>query len=46
MVMQDEALEPTFTREGEATTARYTRIPEGAMLPDTAYRIVSSRTMR
>jgi len=45
MVMQDEALEPTFTREGEATTARYTRIPEGAMLPDTAYRIVRDETM-
>src|SRR5690349_15125184 len=45
MVMQDEALEPTFTHEGEATTARYTRIPEGAMLPDTAYRIVRDETM-
>ena len=45
MVMQDEALTPTFTRAGEATTARYTRIPEGSMLPDTAYRIVRDETM-
>lgn len=45
MVIQDDALAPTFTRAGEATTARYTRIPEGSMLPDTAYRIVRDETM-
>ena len=45
MAMQDEALTPTFTRAGEATTARYTRIPENSMLPDTAYRIVRDETM-
>ena len=45
MVIQDDALTPTFSREGEATTARYTRIPEGSMLPDTAYRIVRDETM-
>ena len=45
MVMQDEALTPTFSRVGEATTARYTRIPESSMLPDTAYRIVRDETM-
>src|SRR4029453_13453994 len=45
MASQDSALAPTFTREGEATTARYTRIPEGSMLPETAYRIVRDETM-
>ncbi|HEX6954672.1 MAG TPA: glutamate decarboxylase [Agromyces sp.] len=41
----DEELEPTFTRAGEATTARYTRIPEGEMLPETAYRIIHDESM-
>lgn len=42
---QDEALTPTFSRAGEATTARYTQIPDGSMLPETAYRIVRDETM-
>ncbi|MFE5670403.1 glutamate decarboxylase [Agromyces sp. NPDC056523] len=42
---QDEALTPTFSRTGEATTARYTQIPDGSMLPETAYRIVRDETM-
>ena len=41
---QDEALTPTFSRAGEATTARYTQIPDGSMLPETAYRIVRAAT--
>jgi glutamate decarboxylase len=42
---QDDALIPTFSRAGEATTARYTKIPDGSMLPETAYRIVRDETM-
>jgi glutamate decarboxylase len=42
---QEEALTPTFSRAGEATTARYTTIPDGSMLPETAYRIVRDETM-
>lgn len=42
---QDEALTPIFSRAGEATTARYTQIPDGSMLPETAYRIVRDETM-
>ncbi|MEV4687885.1 glutamate decarboxylase [Microbacterium sp. LWH3-1.2] len=42
---QDEALQPTFTRAGEATTARYNVIPEGEMLPETAYRVIRDQTM-
>ena len=45
MVIHDEALAPTFTRAGEATSARYTKIPDGSMLPETAYRIVRDETM-
>ncbi|UOE43334.1 glutamate decarboxylase [Agromyces larvae] len=41
----DDELEPIFTRFGEATTARYTKLPEGEMLPDTAYRMVRDETM-
>ncbi|MBM7502839.1 glutamate decarboxylase [Agromyces aurantiacus] len=42
---QDDALIPTFSRAGEATTARYTRMPDRSMLPETAYRIVRDETM-
>ena len=42
---QDEALQPTFTRAGEATTARYNVIPDGEMLPETAYRVIRDQTM-
>ncbi|SFR67051.1 glutamate decarboxylase [Agromyces sp. CF514] len=45
MATPDEALLPTFSRIGESTTARYTEIPEGSMLPETAYRIVSDEMM-
>ena len=41
----DEALDPTFTRAGEATTARYKVIPDGEMLPETAYRVIRDQTM-
>ncbi|WP_353826980.1 glutamate decarboxylase [Agromyces sp. SYSU T0242] len=41
----DDALTPTFTRAGESTTARYTTMPDGVMLPETAYRIVRDETM-
>lgn len=44
-MLQDNELIPTFSRAGEATTARYTKIPEGSMLPATAYRIVRDETM-
>ena len=42
---EDSLLTPTFSRAGEATTARYTKIPDGSMLPETAYRIVRDETM-
>ena len=45
MVIQDEALNPPSRGPGEATTARYTKIPDGSMLPETAYRIVRDETM-
>jgi glutamate decarboxylase len=44
-MLQDNELIPTFSRAGEATTARYTKIPDGSMLPATAYRIVRDETM-
>ncbi|MDR5699359.1 glutamate decarboxylase [Agromyces aerolatus] len=44
-MLKDDELIPTFSRAGEATTARYTKIPEGSMLPATAYRIVRDETM-
>jgi glutamate decarboxylase len=44
-MLKDDELTPTFSRAGEATTARYTKIPEGSMLPATAYRIVRDETM-
>lgn len=44
-MLKDDELTPTFSRVGEASTARYTKIPEGSMLPDTAYRIVRDETM-
>ena len=42
---QDEALTPIFSRAEAATTALYTQIPDGSMLPETAYRIVRDETM-
>jgi glutamate decarboxylase len=44
-MFKDDELVPTFSRAGEATTARYTQIPDDSMLPDTAYRIVRDETM-
>ncbi|WP_246190536.1 glutamate decarboxylase [Agromyces agglutinans] len=44
-MVQDSELEPTFTRVGESTTARYTRIPDGEMLPATAYRVIHDESM-
>jgi len=43
--MTDNALTPLFTRLGETSSARYTEIPDGPMLSETAYRIVRDETM-
>ncbi|MWB98217.1 glutamate decarboxylase [Agromyces seonyuensis] len=42
---EDEALTPLFARIGETGTARYTRMPDGELLAETAYRIVRDETM-
>lgn len=44
-MLTDDELVPTFSRTGEASTARHTTLPESPMLPDTAYRIVRDETM-
>ncbi|WP_127794963.1 glutamate decarboxylase [Agromyces sp. LHK192] len=41
----DAALIPTFSRPGESSSARHTTIPDGPMLPETAYRIVHDESM-
>ncbi|WP_394553636.1 glutamate decarboxylase [Agromyces sp. MMS24-JH15] len=45
MAHDDELMQPTFARAAEAVSARYTRIPESSMLPETAYRIIRDEAM-